>query len=329
MRDNVSPACSPLGAENRKGKTVMKANRVGAAAAATVSLIVSSFACATNSRPLAMNQASEAPDAAIAEDGGGSSANPYLRAGGIGVTDLDNASAFLIQVLGMTQEGPDVTRQDRVERTFWAKEVNRGSRVVLMKFNDGRNTQGITAKIVFEAPDVQGTYAGAVDAGYASILPPVSLGSVLVSQVKGPDGYTVEILNGLDDGGVDASKPYFIALGFGVSDLTAAEKFYGDGFGMVQTVPYSDSDLHEQTMEYPTRGGGGLVLQHYDQTQHNYRDNPVKHVSYVPDVDALVARIVAAGGTLVQATAPMPAYNGKLGAVLKDPDGYIIELVLL
>jgi predicted enzyme related to lactoylglutathione lyase len=253
--------------------------------------------------------------------------NPYLRAGGIGVTDLEKASEFLIQVLGMTQEGPDVTREDRVERTFWAKAVNRGSRVVLMKFSDGRNTQNITAKIVFEAPDVQATYSAAVNAGYPSILSPVSLGSVLVSQVKGPEGYTVEILNGLDDGGAGATMPYFIALAFGVSDLAASEKFYGDGFGMKQTVPYSDSDLVEQTMEYPTGGGGGLVLQHYNKTMHNYRDNPVKHVSYVPDVNAFVAQVSGAGGTIVQPPAAMPAYDGKLGAVMNDLDGYIIELV--
>jgi predicted enzyme related to lactoylglutathione lyase len=311
----------------------MKLNQVAAAAAAA-SLIVPSAACTTSSPASTTNTASEAVDSstsmdsATSGDAGVPIANTYLRAGGIGVTDLNAASAFLAQVLGMTQEGPDVTREDRVERTFWAKEVNRGSRVVLMKYTDGRNTQGVTAKIVFEAPDVRSTYGGAVDAGYASILAPVSLGSVLVSQVKGPEGYTVEILNGLDDGGMDASKPYFIALGFGVTDLAAAETFYTDGFGMKQTVPYSDSDLHEQTMEYPTGGGAGLVLQHYDLSQHNYRDNPVKHVSYVPDIDSFVARIVDAGGTLIQAPAAMPAYDGRLGAVLKDPDGYIIELVL-
>jgi predicted enzyme related to lactoylglutathione lyase len=62
-------------------------------------------------------------------------------------------------------------------------------------------------------------------------------------------------------------------------------------------------------------------------TMHDYRDNPVKHVSYVPDVPAFVTQITSAGGTLVQAAAAMPAYNGKVGAVLKDPDGYVIELV--
>jgi catechol 2,3-dioxygenase-like lactoylglutathione lyase family enzyme len=205
--------------------------------------------------------------------------------------------------------------------------VDRGSRVVLMKFDDGRNTQDITAKIVFQAPDVQGTYQSALDAGYTSIIPPVPLGTIMVSQVKGPDGYTVEILNGLDEGGSDATKPYFIALAFGVTDLAAARKFYADAFGMKETVPYSDNDLHEQTMEYPTGGGGGLVLQHYDMTTHVYRDNPVKHVSYVPDLDGFVTQITGAGGTVVQKAAVMPAYGGKRGAVLEDPDGYLIELV--
>ncbi|HEX4336141.1 MAG TPA: VOC family protein [Polyangiaceae bacterium] len=268
------------------------------------------------------------------EDGAGNGgspesgvANPYVRAGGIGVTDLEGASAFLTNVLSMTQEGPDVTRDDRVERTFWAKEADRGSRVVLMKFNDGRNTQDITAKIVFEAADVQTTYDAATAAGFTSILPPTALGSITVSQVKGPEGYTVEILNGLDPGGAGVTKPYFIALAFGITDFTAARKFYADAFGMKETTPYSDNDLEEQTMEYPTSGGAGLVLQHYQMTTHVYKNNPVKHVSYVPDVTAFVANIIAAGGTVVTAPAPMPAYGGRQGAVLADPDGYVIELV--
>jgi predicted enzyme related to lactoylglutathione lyase len=268
-----------------------------------------------------------APERLDGAVGGSTLENPYLRAGGIGVSDLEGASAFLTGVLGMSQEGRDVVREDRVERTFWAKEVNRGSRVVLMKFDDGRNTKDITAKIVFQAPDVKATYQGALDAGYGAILPPISLGTILVSQVKGPDGYTVEILNGLDDGGVNATKPYFIALAFGVTDLTAARKFYADAFGMKETLPYSDNDLVEQTMEYPTRGGGGLVLQHYNMTMHNYRDNPVKHVSFVPDVNSFASQIEDAGGTVVQEPAAMPAWGGKRGAVLKDPDGYLIELV--
>jgi predicted enzyme related to lactoylglutathione lyase len=300
----------------------MRANQVWAVVLLGVGL--SHLGCTSDSGGKAIP---DGPDGAMDGQGDPPIENAYLRAGGIGVSDLEKASAFLTEVVGMSQEGRDVVRDDRVERTFWAKEVNRGSRVVLMKFDDGRNTQDITAKIVFQAPDVQGTYQSALDAGYASILPPISLGTILVSQVKGPDGYTVEVLNGLDAGGADATKPYFIALAFGVTDLTAARKFYADAFGMKETVPYSDNDLAEQTMEYPAGGGGGLVLQHYNMTTHNYRDNPVKHVSYVPDLDGFVTRITGAGGTVVQKAAVMPAYGGKRGAILEDPDGYLIELV--
>jgi predicted enzyme related to lactoylglutathione lyase len=253
--------------------------------------------------------------------------DPYLRAGGVGVTDLEKASSFLTGVLGMSQEGQDVTLADRVERTFFAKEANRGSRVILMKFKDGRNTQDITAKLVFSASDVMTTYMSALNAGYASILPPVSLGSILVSQVKGPEGYTVEILNGLDDGGAGIPQPYFIALAFGVTDFDAAQTFYGTAFGMKKTVPYMDTDLIEQSMEYPKGGGAALVLQHYAMTTHNYLNNPVEHVSFVPDLNSFVTQVTAAGGVLVTPAAPMPAYDDKLGAVLKDPDGYVIELV--
>jgi len=291
---------------------------VGKTATSVVAICASVAACGTDSK-------GTAPASTASPDGG--TVNPYVRAGGVGVTDLEAATTFLTGVLSMTQEGPDVTRSDRVERTFFAKEANRGSRVVLMKFNDGRNTKDITAKLVFEAADVQATYDAATAAGFASIIAPVALGSILVSQVKGPEGYTIEILNGLDPGGVGIAKPYFIALAFGVTDLMASINFYTDGFGMKETTPYSDNDLHEQTMEYPTSGGAGLVLQHYDMTTHVYKDNPVEHVSYVPDVGAFVTRLTAAGATLVTPQAPMPAYGGKLGAVLKDPDGVVIELV--
>jgi catechol 2,3-dioxygenase-like lactoylglutathione lyase family enzyme len=253
--------------------------------------------------------------------------DPYVRAGGLGVTDLDAASAFLTGIVGMSQEGPDVVRTDRTERTFWAKEADRGSRVVLMKYSDGRRIENVPAKLVFQAKDVQGTYDAAVAAGYASILPPISLSTILVSQVKGPDGYTVEILSGLDAAGADVAKPYFIALAFGVSDFTASRKFYADAFGMVETLPYTTDDLVEQTMEYPKAGGAGLVLQHYEITQYNYRGNPVKHVSFVPDVEAATAAVKSAGGTVVSEPAPTPAYEGRPGAVLADPDGVTIELV--
>ena len=296
--------------------------------AVTLAFAFVNFGCQSNSGE---QKEAEAGAPATASHNGNDAAamgHPYVRAGGIGVTDLDGASMFLTGILGMSQEGADVTRPDRVERTFFAKEAGRGSRVVLMKFNDGRNTKDITAKIVFVAADVQATYDAAVAAGYASILPPISLSaSILVSQVKGPEGYTVEILNGLDPGGANITAPYFIALAFGVSDLTASRKFYADAFGMIETTPYSSSDLKEQTMEYPNGGGAGLVLQHYDMSMHEYENNPVEHVSYVPDVKAFVDRIQSAGGKLVQAPAAMPAYGGRQGAVLTDPDGVVIELV--
>ncbi len=301
-------------------------------ATAFVALCLPNVGCTSNSSSGSSSTAtggaaSTAGSGGQTGDAHGANPYPFVYAGGIGVTDLEGASKFLTTVMGMTQEGSDVTRDDRVERTFFAKEANRGSRVVLMKFNDGRSTQNIPAKLVFEAPDVQLTYQGAVDAGYTGILPPIDVSTILVSQVTGPDGYTVEILHGLADGGESPTEPFFIALGFGVSDLMASEKFYADGFGMKQTVPYSSSDLVEQTMEYPHGGGAGLVLQHYDTSMHDYLNNPVKHVSFVPDVNAFVSQITSAGGTVTQKAAAMPAYGGKLGAVLGDPDGVVIELV--
>lgn len=257
------------------------------------------------------------PDDEVVDDTTGP--NPYVRAGGIAVTDLAKATKFFTDIMEMTVESK-VTLSDRTETTLYATEARKGSRVVLTKFNDGRNTRNIPAKFVFYVPDLSARVARANAAGYATVAGMAI--PFIETQVTGPEGYVIEMITG-----AETETPYLVALGFAVSDLDASTRFYAEALGMEGTSTYNLGALNEQTMEYPTGGGAGLVLQNYTSGNYNTKDNPVKHVSYVPDVNEYAEKVVAAGGTIVSPAAAMPGHGGKLGVVAEDRDGYVIELV--
>ncbi|MBN1652313.1 MAG: VOC family protein [Deltaproteobacteria bacterium] len=257
-------------------------------------------------------------------------ATPYVWGVGIGVTDLPQATQFYTDVMKMTVE-KEVMREDRAEVFLFASEANRGSRVVLMKYNDGRNTEKITSKLVFYALDVTGTVATASSAGYRTIF---SMG--VVAQIVGPSSYTHEILNliGGPPAGTRITVPYLIAVGFSVSDFAASRRFYAEAFGMVESTPWSGAvtdatgaaNIQEQTVEFSSQGGAGIVLQSWTPTR-NSKDNPVKVVFFLPNALEYAEKIVAAGGSIVQEAERTDVYDNRILIVAADPDGYILELV--
>jgi len=257
-------------------------------------------------------------------------ATPYVWGVGIGVTDLLQATRFYTDVMKMTVE-KEVIREDREEVVLFASEAKRGSRVVLMKYNDGRNTEKITAKLVFYASDVAGTVATANLAGYDTIF---SIG--MVAQIFGPSTYTHEILNliGGPPAGTMIGVPYFIAVGYSVSDFAASRRFFAEAFGMQESTPWSGAvtdatgaaTIQEQTVEFSTQGGAGIVLQSWIPTR-NSQDNPVKVVFFLPNAQEYADKIVAAGGSIVQEARRTDVYDNRILIVAEDPDGYILELV--
>jgi predicted enzyme related to lactoylglutathione lyase len=255
---------------------------------------------------------------------------PYVWAVGVGITDVPSAVKFYTGVMQMTVEQSDVQRDDRTETVLVASQAKRGSRLVLMNFNDKRNTQKITAKLVWQASNPMGvSTAAAAYPGYVS-----RLAGALV-QFDGPETYIQEVGSTFDTGGAGISVPYLIALGMSVSDQTASRKFYTTAFGMATealtgTFPITDATgsatVTEYTEQLSTTMGAAIVLQAWTPMR-NSKDNPVKIVVFVPDAQAAADKVVAAGGMIVKPAERTPVYDNRKLVVAADLDGYILELV--
>lgn len=246
-------------------------------------------------------------------------ADPYFWGAGVGVTDLDAAVEFYTEYFDMKVEST-ATREDRDETVLWS-EADRGSRIVLMKYKDGRDTQKINGKFVFAVANVDECYQVLIDAGCKKIFAPLEYAGMRVAQVFGPEDFLIEIEQ------VDTDKSYLISLGFGVSDLSVSEAFYANAMNLEKTIEFPMGTLNEVVMEYPTKGGAGLVLQNYTVDGYKYKDNPIKLVHHVPNLSVVLKRIMENGGTLVEPVGFLQGLDHTIGAIAKDPDGYLIELV--
>lgn len=253
---------------------------------------------------------------------------PYVWGVGVGITDLPAAIAFYKEVMKLTVE-KEVTREDRKEVVLYASEANRGSRLVLMKFNDNRNTEKITAKLVWTAPNPTGVSSEA--SSYPDYVSRGNFGFGV--QFDGPSTYVHEVVSGMDPGApAGITVPYLIALGFSTSDLAASRQFYIDALGMSESptgsFPVVDANGSGYITEYTETlsAGAGLVLQTWSPVR-NSKDNPVKVVIFVPDAQAVADKLVAAGGSIAEKAARTAVYDNRLLIVAKDPDGYILELV--
>jgi lactoylglutathione lyase len=244
---------------------------------------------------------------------------------GLGVSDLDKSTQFYTDLLGMTVQR-NVTREDRVERVLGFPQSDRGSTVTLLHYTDGaaHNYQNGSAKLVFLVPDLNPAVAKWRASGATIILEPVAFAGSMVTQALDPDGYTTELVQRASDS--TSSGTYLLAQGFGVSDLAAATAFYSK-VGMMPTDVYDLGTLKEQVMTHTSGKGSGLVLMHWSDDKHVYKDNPLSQVHGVPDAAAFLTSIKDAGGTVLTQPAAAAAYsNARLG-VARDPDGYVLEIV--
>jgi len=115
-----------------------------------------------------------------------------------------------------------------------------------------------------------------------------------------------------------------------VADLAAAERFYGDVFGLVVSHRHS-SDEHEYGQEESMlsipgqHGGVPLILTRYFR-----RRPPAAGAAWtgftVPDLDATVAAIEAAGGT-IEVPIHTSSSHPVRAVVASDPDGHMIEVI--
>lgn len=282
------------------------------------------------------------PDAAIAEDGGAPVATdgatpdpaeipapvaaPLVWGFGLGITDVPAATKFYTEVMKMTVDKEAVKRFDSTETILSGAMGKRGARLVLMNFDDKRNTRKITAKLVFQASNTSAVNSAA--SKYPDYVSRLNIGIV---QFDGPETYVHEVGGSFDSGGSGINTPYPIAMGFATSDLAASRKFYV-ALGMTESRlgSFSVTDVNgsgritEYTVKFAE--GAGVVLQEWS-TMRNAKDNPIKLVLFVPDAKAMADKVVAAGGSIAKEAERLPGYDNRLVITAKDLDGYLLDLV--
>jgi predicted enzyme related to lactoylglutathione lyase len=253
---------------------------------------------------------------------------PAVWGYGIGITDVPAATKFYTDVMKMMIVKDAVQREGRTDTLLYSTQAMRGARIVLMKFDDMRETRKVTAKLVWQAQSASSVNRAA--SMYPDYVSRLNLGIV---QFDGPETYIQEVGGSFDTtaGASSISVPYPIALGFAVSDQQASIKFY-TALGMTDsalgTFTVTDAtgtgSITEYTVKYPT--GPGVVLQQWTPMR-NAKDNPVSVILAVPDAKALGEKVVAAGGTIVKQAERSPMYDNRLLVLAKDLDGYILEIV--
>lgn len=119
----------------------------------------------------------------------------YLTATGIAVSDLEASTKFYTEMLGMTVYRT-ITLDTMVENILGFEGV-RGPAILLMQYNDNRNSQDLPTKLVFNVPDVRAIINAARIAGvaiYKEATEHESMGGATIGFIKDPDGYLIELM---------------------------------------------------------------------------------------------------------------------------------------
>jgi catechol 2,3-dioxygenase-like lactoylglutathione lyase family enzyme len=116
-----------------------------------------------------------------------------------------------------------------------------------------------------------------------------------------------------------------------VGDLDASARFYTEVFGGREQArvhaEIAGRTIDEILYEPTAPGGDTFALLRFEDLPHPATDAVI--LGFVTDdLDAVVARCTAAGGTAVQAPTAMPEH-GVTVAFLADADGHLIEVVEL
>ena len=114
-----------------------------------------------------------------------------------------------------------------------------------------------------------------------------------------------------------------------VGDLEKAAAFYKSVCGLTEQARVEDKlggrAISEIIFTPAHQGGASFVLLSYPDTP-NPSSGEVILGFATPDVDALVSRVLAGGGAVVDAAVSRPDHGVKV-AIVKDPEGHLIEVV--
>jgi len=119
--------------------------------------------------------------------------------------------------------------------------------------------------------------------------------------------------------GYDAAIPYLSCI-----DASGALDFYGRAFGAVEMMRVMQTDGRLGHAEFRIGNAKLMLADEFPEmgvrSPKSLGGTPVGIHVYVEDVDALAARAVAAGATLVRPVADQ--FYGDRSAVLDDPYGH-------
>jgi predicted enzyme related to lactoylglutathione lyase len=111
-----------------------------------------------------------------------------------------------------------------------------------------------------------------------------------------------------------------------VANMERAVAFYHDAIGLEITNTIEEENFRETILG--TDGGARLQLAY-----HFGKDEPIEHVNsfwkhyvYTDDCKGLYKRAIEAGGTSVLEPMELERWNCTI-AMVKDPDGYDLEIV--
>jgi predicted enzyme related to lactoylglutathione lyase len=125
--------------------------------------------------------------------------------------------------------------------------------------------------------------------------------------------------------------PRFAFTKLVVPDLQAAAAFYRTvcGYGEGQLVRSEIAGRAMEEIIFPKAEGGGseLILLAYSD---GAAPSPSGVITgfYTPDIDAFQARVLAAGGSVVQPVRPMTFGGSQMRfGFFADPAGYVLEVL--
>jgi predicted enzyme related to lactoylglutathione lyase len=118
-----------------------------------------------------------------------------------------------------------------------------------------------------------------------------------------------------------AELPKVFAVRITVSDLARSERFYRDGLG----AQIRQIQSRESMAQFVTGPGVVLAMGRSDATPQP--GGAGGFLLQVVDLDAAIARVAAAGGTVERPPSTGAAPSGVRSAFIRDPDGVGIEVI--
>ena len=129
--------------------------------------------------------------------------------------------------------------------------------------------------------------------------------------------------------GLNALRPRILHTAYFVADIERSMKFYCDVLGMKELQRFDLEDgVKEVILGFPDSKGAGVILMWNTKrtAPYQYGDSYSRFVMMVSDLDAAIQHLTAKGVTISKQKTELDTLRY---CMLKDPDGYTIEVLQL